>query len=552
MPYQPGDILLDKYRIERLLGQGAFGDVYLVTHLKLNVLRALKVLRRDAPGIGIQEFDDGEGRFQLEARLGAQLNPHPHLLQIHDFIQTQGLLALEMEYALGGSLADVLEQTRVQKKIVEVNYALQIAEEIATALAILHKHDIVHRDLKPANILLDAKGHAKLSDLGLAQIPEGKSMRSQMSNPPPHPGTPIYKSPEQENLGNHLTPSSDIYALGITLFEMLTGRFYRNLRPGTRAKSLRPEIHTDLDELVSRMLSKYADERPWDGNEALTLLGELREKIKEHPNSESTKKGSKSQQKPTQLTLELSKGIVMEFVHVPAGEFWMGSDPKIDKETNDNEQPAHKISLDDYLIGKYPVTNRQYEVFVQEAGGHAPLHWKNGKIPPGKEEHPVVNATWMDAEAFCRWASQITEKMVRLPTEAEWEKAARGTDGRKYPWGNHPPSKNLCNYIQTNWIYDTSTIGKYSPQGDAPYGCGDMAGNIWEWCADWYHNYFYSITPEKNPQGPQLGEGRVIRGGAYTSHAYMLRSAYRRSHPPMTIGQYHTEIIGFRCARSVP
>jgi serine/threonine protein kinase len=210
VPYQPGqEILNHKYRIERLIGQGAFGEVYLVTHLGLNVRRAVKVLRRDAPGIGSTDFDHVRTRFQLEAQLGARLNtpsPNPHLLQVFNFEQKDGLLVLEMEYAPGGNLAERIQQAREKGEILSVEWVVHLGLEVAQGLAALHAMDIVHRDLKPSNILFDEQGHARLADLGLAQVSGGPSLRSQLSQPAPHPGTSGYMSPEQEQSGLLLRP----------------------------------------------------------------------------------------------------------------------------------------------------------------------------------------------------------------------------------------------------------------------------------------------------------------------------------------------------------
>ena len=268
MPYyNPNDTLLDKYRIETFLGQGAFAEVYHVTHLGLNAPRAVKLLHRDMPGVGSSDYHDCLLRFQLEAQLGAQLD-HPHLIRVHDVEQVDDALLLVMEYAPGGSLADRLKA----HGSLPVGDALRMARELAEGLAALLALDAVHRDLTPSNILFDVQGRAKVADLGLAQIPHGPSARSQQSAPLPHPGTPAYMSPEQRDTREHLTPTSDIYALGTVLFEALTGRVYRSQRPGTDARALRPDVPVSAAALLARMLAKDPEARPWGGAEAAPLL----------------------------------------------------------------------------------------------------------------------------------------------------------------------------------------------------------------------------------------------------------------------------------------
>ncbi|MEI7849076.1 MAG: serine/threonine-protein kinase [Chloroflexota bacterium] len=299
MPYTPGDIIFGKYRIESLLGQGAFGDVYRCSHLGLGITRALKVMRRDTPGHDSTSFNDGRLRFQLEARLGARLNnpnPNPHLLQVFDLLEDTNVLILEMEYAPGGSLAQRIQKTRENGILIPISETLQIGADIAAGLGALHNIDIIHRDVKPGNILFDEYGYARLADLGLAQIPGGPSMRSQMSIPLSHPGTPGYTSPEQNNSTDLLRPPSDIFSLGIVLFEMLTGRSYTLLRPGTRAKTLRAEIPVSLDNLLAIMLSRLPEDRPWDGYETETKLRKQLsnyEKIEKKPISETNSKDIK-------------------------------------------------------------------------------------------------------------------------------------------------------------------------------------------------------------------------------------------------------------------
>ena len=226
------------------------------------------------------------------------------------------------------------------------------------------------------------------------------------------------------------------------------------------------------------------------------------------------------------------KQIGVEWVTVPAGEFLMGS-----SDSND-EKPIHQVYLSAYQIARHPVTNAQYEVFVKATSHEVPSHWEGGKIPTGKENHPVVNVTWKDAQSFCAWAGG------RLPTEAEWEKAARSTDGRKYPWGNEPPTMELCNF--NNNVGDTTPVGQY-PKGASPYGVMDMAGNVWEWVNDWYDDSYYSVSPSNNPKGPATGTYRMLRSGSCNGSDYGVRSANRGDSSP----DFWLAVVGFRCVRSL-
>ncbi len=208
----------------------------------------------------------------------------------------------------------------------------------------------------------------------------------------------------------------------------------------------------------------------------------------------------------------------MDWMKVPAGEFWMGSN-KMDRD----ERPLHRVHLDTFHIARVPITNAQYKPFVKATGQEPPVHWEDGRVPPGKETHPVVNVSWYDAMAFCEWLSGVTGKPITLPSEAQWEKAARGTDGRKYPWGNEEPTPDLCNFGKN--IGDTTPVGKYSPQGDSPYGCVDMAGNVWEWTRSLYKDYPYDPTDGR--ESLEADTRRVLRGGALNLAADIVRCALR-------------------------
>ena len=276
-------------------------------------------------------------------------------------------------------------------------------------------------------------------------------------------------------------------------------------------------------------------------------------------------------------------------IRIPAGEFIMGislqqaqqllqllsADPLFTKVTDleavlETEQPQRRIYLDEYCIDKYPVTNSQYRQFIEDRGysreelwsdeGWAWLEWRledvnrhrrrfhldeiREMVPRylnnsrfNKPNYPAVGVTCYEAEAFARWYGK------QLPTEAQWEKAARGTDGRIYPLGNQPPDYKRANY---GWyVHRPTPVGLY-PSGASSYGLMDMAGNVWEWCADWHDKYYYQNGPSRNPRGPSRGIERVSRGGSWGSmHPYYLRASYRNC---WRDPEDWSDQLGFRCA----
>jgi formylglycine-generating enzyme required for sulfatase activity len=262
------------------------------------------------------------------------------------------------------------------------------------------------------------------------------------------------------------------------------------------------------------------------------------------------------------------------FVVIPAGEFLMGtSDAEIElllkmKETKDwakewkekgyfkREQPQHPVKLDEFQIAKYPLTNAQYLAFVQQTRREPPSHWSGGQFSEELAAHPVINVSWDDAAAYCEWltktlreAGQLREnEMIHLPTEAEWEKSAAWDEIHKahriWPWGNQWDTAK-CNSAEGR-IGTTTPVGKYSPAGDSPYSIADMAGNVWEWCADWYDENYYASSPDRNPTGAADGQYRVLRGGAWDYNRDFARGAYRGRYNP----HHRNDLVGFRCARS--
>lgn len=219
-------------------------------------------------------------------------------------------------------------------------------------------------------------------------------------------------------------------------------------------------------------------------------------------------------------------------VLIPAGEFEMGSN-----DGEDDEKPVHTVYLDAFYMDKYEVTNALYKKFMDATGYKAPAYWNDKRF--NDPQHPVVGVSWKDANEYCKWAGK------RLPTEAEWEKAARGgLVGKKYPWGD-TLTHNDANYSGKGdkdiWKY-TSSVGSFPPNG---YGLYDMAGNVYEWCADWYGSNYYASSPKSNPAGQSSGLVRVLRGGSWSHlNDSNLRTAYRNYYDPTYVYNY----LGFRCS----
>ena len=220
---------------------------------------------------------------------------------------------------------------------------------------------------------------------------------------------------------------------------------------------------------------------------------------------------------------------------VPEGEFTMGS------ATGDaDELPVHKVYVDAFFMDIHQLSVAQYARFLEDTHHEVPPEWSLMNRPQ-HQNRPVANVDWTEAEAYCKWAGK------RLSTEAEWEKAARGTDGRTYPWGNEPPTGLHANAGKEVWSNHAvlTPVGMFE-EGKSPYGIYDMAGNVWEWVSDWYDPDYYKTSPSQNPTGPPTGWYKVIRGGSWGSNPDGLRAAARETHLPSFQG-FGT---GFRCAKT--
>ena len=216
---------------------------------------------------------------------------------------------------------------------------------------------------------------------------------------------------------------------------------------------------------------------------------------------------------------------------VPAGEFTMGSD-----KGDDDEQPVHRVFLDSFYMDKFEVTNGRFAKFVEAIQSEPPWGFADKETPVVRSDRPVRWVNWMEAFGYCLWAGK------RLPTEAEWEKAARGTDGRVYPWGSDQPTPIHAVFGLKEGADMVAPIGNRD-KGKSPYGIHDLAGNLYEWVADWYDEQFYTKNPAINPRGAVEGTAKVQRGGSYINNPYRLRSSFRSKGDPTE----HDPNVGFRC-----
>jgi formylglycine-generating enzyme required for sulfatase activity len=254
-----------------------------------------------------------------------------------------------------------------------------------------------------------------------------------------------------------------------------------------------------------------------------------------------------------------------DLARIPAGDFLMGA-PDADAD----QRPVHRVRVSEFFIGRFPVTHDQYARFVRATGRRAPAvreaplvaagdrepafrelaaryAWQSDQPPAGFGAHPVVLVTFDDALAYCRWLAEKLNRPFRLPTEAEWERAGRGgVEGQRYPWGDEldPAHCNFLSDPESKAQRGTRPTGTYPPNG---FGLYDMIGNVWEWVSDWYGGDYYAAAAETDPQGPESGTQRVVRGGAWVSDSpAMLRTSYRHAVPPDT----YAYSIGFRIACS--
>ena len=231
-----------------------------------------------------------------------------------------------------------------------------------------------------------------------------------------------------------------------------------------------------------------------------------------------------------------STTIEPEMVIIPSGEFLMGCE-----NGSENERPVHKVWLDSFAIGRYTITNYLYKIFLSETKRQAPATWNDQRF--NHLDQPVTSVSWFDAKAYCKWLAEQTGKAYRLPTEAQWERAARGNlAGKLFTWGDTLPEEQE-QYFEL-WKAGPERVGQRPPNG---FGVYDISENVHEWCLDWYASDYYQVSPTRNPKGAMVGERRSSRGGSWRHQIKITRVAARSSIPP----QFQYNDYGFRCAMSL-
>lgn len=439
-PLPPGMRLEgDRYEIVELIKAGGMGAVYRCQDLRLKKAVAIKQL------LPAMQSDYLKERFEAEAGFLSQLS-HPSLPRVTDTFEREGCRFHVMDLIPGRDLDIHVERHGP----VSLDQARAIALQLLDVLGFLHAQvpQVVYRDLKPANVLYGDDGKVTLVDFGLARAPSEVTATAI--------GTEGYCPLEQYQ--GKAEPRSDLYALGATLYHLVTGKVPQPLR----YESPGPEVPAFLEAILARAMAlqphdRYADVaamraavEAWDRSAVVARDGSL-------------------------------------VVEVPAGAALVG-------------EARRMVELPDFWIDRTPVTQAQFRKFVQATGHRPQGEWERW-ARPGSEEHPAVGVTWQDALDYCRWARK------RLPTADEWEKAARGSDGRRFPWGEEFAPDRCCHGDTSSPRMaalaqgrGTMPVGSY-PAGASPAGCLDMAGNVWEWTAT---------------AGERAGT-RVLKGGCWAN-----------------------------------
>ena len=484
------------------IGQGAFGSVQRVYDQLLGRHVAIKLLKQEHSA-----NDHLTKTLFQEVKISRDLR-HPYICPIHDVYQGSHGVGTVMDLIDGIELSKWQDDHR-GRLLDTAPLRLQLFRKLAEALQFAHQK-IVHRDLKPDNIFLLQGDPSKpvIMDFGTAFM--GSNLKDDMVA-----GTPIYMAPEQWDNPNEVDLRADLFALGILAYELFTDqvpptslrRIVKTRTPPRvdldaiqKPSSFCAALPAALDRLILQLMAYEAGDRPQNAGEVLAGLDNV-----VLTTGGVAGLGVRSQAKLAESTVLLE-----------GGPFFLGAGAG---QGNVNERPARRVCLSPFRMGIYPVTVGEFRLFVETTGYTPPALLCDGRF--GCDDHPVVGVTFQDAIAFSEWAG------ATLPTEAQWEFAAKG--GEKfplYPWGNAPPTPSVSNIDNVSKC--TSPVDS-CPGGRNPYGLFDLCGNVWEWCLDsWTPGFYRSLKKGcQDPINDTPGSERVLRGGGFDSIASQGRCSFR-------------------------
>ena len=537
------------YAVERTIGQGGFAAVYLVRDLTLKRPLAVKVLSPD-----LLLSTTAQERFRREAETVAQLS-HPHIVPLHFIGNANDVFYLAMEYVDGESLADRI--TREGR--IGVEDAARILREVASALDLAHRRGVIHRDIKPHNVLLERdSGRALVTDFGIARTAENASLTATGMVV----GTPTYMSPEQV-VGGTVDHRADLYALGVVGYEMLVGQppfggatptevlMRRVAEPAPPVEKARPDAPPALAAVINRCLEQDPARRFASGSEIVRALGGATPTSGGHATAELVRARhharrwlgttvaavavlavaaalwtwrGRERRPPAPTRPSAPPGMVL----IPGGSYTIGRD-----DGRGWSRPAHAVTLAPFYLDRTEVTLAEYRRVAAEAGGPAVWGTPSDTVPADSLQ-PVTGVRWDQAMAFCQVRHQ---PQGRLPTEEEWEAAARGAAARPFPWGEVwlPGAANTQSARRSG----PSAVGSF-PRGNTPEGVSDLVGNAWEWTASKMAAYPGGAAP------PRSADTYVIRGGAYNTPDSFADATWR-GYQPRLADRNAIANTGFRC-----
>jgi len=493
-----------RFEILETLGVGGMGEVVKAYDTQLQEMVAIKTINSK-----FSKNDSVVKMFLNEAKTSLKIT-HKNVIRIRDILYFEENYYLIMEYIDGSDLKSWMK-IHQEIELRDAKKMYDFLRPIFEALVDVHNYTI-HRDIKPANIMIGKNNHIYLMDFGIATVVKGSKIADVIKDKNMYVGTPSYMPLEQQQGKNDIDSRVDIYAMGIIFYELLT-KYKPSIKEIKPASYFNESVSSELDAILLKMLAQNPNDRYFSVVDIIKDLDSIFDgTFKIEKESISYKIG--------ELNLD-------NFVTVKEGSFFRGSglESKINV-----EKPRKRIYLDSYKISIYPVTNREYLEFLKD--NKLDISEKIIELSSTKPNYPVTNVSWDDAILYCQWIG------ASLPTEAQWEKASKGTKSRIYPWGNE--FNTNCLNIENSLGY-TVDVESFK-EGKSIYGCYQMSGNIWEWCQDDFVDNFYKQRESKkdNPISLTNSDIKVLRGGSYNFVQSSARSSYRyygkRNHKDNSIG----------------